>query len=973
MKKRLLATVVIVLLFAGPLTAQLLTWTPNFAKEGDNITITVDATKGNQGLMGYTGNVYVHIGLITSLSTSQDDWKYVPFTWATSPANGQATSAGTDKWSYTINNIRSFFNVTNASETIRAIAILFRDAAGNRVQRNADLSVFNGNMYVPVYDNGLYVRFIAPPLQPYFTPVPETINKAVGDNIAVNAVASQASDMKIYLNGTVVQQASGVTSLSASPAITAAGNTELVIEAVNGSVSDKDTIRFFAGGGVNVAPLPAGVRDGINYLSGNTSVVLVLYAPGKSRVNVIGEFAGSNWTEQSAYQMNKTPDGNYWWLQINGLTPGTEYAFQYMVDGSLRIPDPYAEKILDPYNNNDQHISSTTYPNLRSYPTGLTSGIVSLLQTNAPAYSWTNNGFVRPDKRNLFIYELLVRDFVAAHDWKTLRDTISYLKRLGVNAIEIMPFNEFEGNESWGYNPDFYFAPDKYYGPKNTLKEFIDVCHGQGIAVVMDIALNHSFGLSPMVQLYWDAANNRPAANNPWFNPVAKHAYNVGYDMNHESLATRYFFSRVVEHWLQEYKLDGFRFDLSKGFTQTQTCDANGGNCNVGNWSNYDASRVAIWKRYYDTLQLKSPGSYVILEHFAANTEEIELSDYGMMLWGNANYNFGEAAMGYIANSNFENALHSVRGWSKPYLIAYMESHDEERLMYKNVNFGSVSGGYSTKDTTTALKRMAQNAAFLLGMPGPKMIWQFGELGYDYPINYCPDGSINDNCRTSNKPIRWNYQQQARRTQLFDVYSQMARLRNHGWYKDVFIANNITIDRSLAGAFKWLKLRSATDSSLLCIIGNFDVTAQTATFTFPAAGTWFDYLANTSFTATAGPQTITLQPGEYHVYVNRNVNNIPVTPVFDVDNPANTLLAAVYPNPVKGASILELNIPEAGRTEVTLLNNQGQLIKPVFAGTLNRGNQLLPIGEQLANIPGGLYLLKVQTRNHTRLVKVLIQ
>ncbi len=154
-----------------------------------------------------------------------------------------------------------------------------------------------------------------------------------------------------------------------------------------------------------------------------------------------------------------------------------------------------------------------------------------------------------------------------------------------------MPFNEFEGNESWGYNPDFYFAPDKYYGPKNTLKEFIDSCHKKGMAVIMDIALNHSFGLSPMVQLYFDAANNRPAANNPWFNPVPKHAFNVGYDMNHESLATRYFVSRVVEHWLTEYKIDGFRFDLSKGFTQVQTCDASGNNCNVNNWGNYDASR----------------------------------------------------------------------------------------------------------------------------------------------------------------------------------------------------------------------------------------------------------------------------------------------------------------------------------------------------------------------------------------------
>ncbi len=399
------------------------------------------------------------------------------------------------------------------------------------------------------------------------------------------------------------------------------------------------------------------------------------------------------------------------------------------MDGTLKVADPYAEKILDPGIDNDPNIPASTYPNLKPYPTGLTTGIVSVLQTNPPAYTWVNGSFTRPDKRNLVIYELLVRDFVAAHDWKTIKDTISYLKRMGVNAIEIMPFNEFEGNESWGYNPDFFFAPDKYYGPKNTLKEFVDFCHGNGIAVVMDIALNHATGQSPLAALYWNSATNQPAANNPWFNVTATHPYNVFNDFNHESLDTRYFTSRVIEHWLQEYKLDGFRWDLSKGFTQNAQCGAS--TTNESCISDYHADRVAIWKRYYDTMQLKSPGSYCILEHFAANNEEIELSDYGMMSWGNMNYSFNQASMGYSTGWDFSGGLYSFRGWTKPHLITYMESHDEERMAYKNINFGNSSGGYTTKDTSTSLLRNEMCAAFFMSMPGPKMIWEFGELGYD--------------------------------------------------------------------------------------------------------------------------------------------------------------------------------------------------------------------------------------------------
>lgn len=963
------------LLFSAALQAQLLTWTPDFATDDEAITITLDATKGNQALNNYanTNDVYVHIGVITNLSASNTGWRYAS-TWGDNSAKYKCTPAGTNKYSITLSNIRSFFPVP-AGETIRKIAILFRNGNGSIVHRNANEGIDNGDMFVPVYDNSLATRFTIPPFQPYFTPIPETIDKSTGDDFPVTAIASESANMKLYLNGTEIQQASNATTISANPTLTSSGNTEVVVEADNGTTVAKDTFHFFVSPGVTVAPLPADVRTGINYLPGNTSVTLVLYAPNKTRVSVIGEFPGSNWVEQSNYLMKKTPDGNYWWLQIDGLTAGTEYAYQYLVDGTLKIADPYAEKILDPYNNNDQHIPAATYPGLRAYPAGQ-SGIVSLLQPGAPAYNWTTTGYTRPDKRNLFIYELLVRDFVAAHDWKTLKDTLAYLKRMGVNAIELMPFNEFEGNESWGYNPDFYFAPDKYYGPANTLKEFVDACHSNGMAVIMDIALNHSFGLSPLVQLYWNAAQGRPADDNPWFNPVPKHAFNVGFDMNHESPATHYYFSRIVEHWLQEYRIDGFRFDLSKGFTQNATCDANGNNCNVGTWGNVDNSRIAIWKKYYDTLQLKSPGAYAILEHFAANEEEKILSDYGMLLWGNMNHSFSEASMGNIggSNSNFEGGLHTVRGWTNPYLVTYMESHDEERMAYRNIQSGRVSGNYNIRDTSTSLRRIEMSAAFLMTMPGPKMIWQFGQLGYDYSINYCiNNGTINDGCRTGNKPIRWDYRNQERRKRLYDVYASLAQLKFHGWYKDVFTANNITIDRSLNGGFKWMRLRSATDSSQLLVVGNFDVNPVSGTITFPTAGTWYDYLNGNTITAVSGGQTIALQPGEYHIYLNRNLSNAVTTPVTSLPGVVEALKASMLPNPADANSVVELELPVGGKVQVQLLNIDGRELGMIFNGTLARGRHRLSAGSQMNNLSPGIYLLKVIAANKQVSVNVLVK
>lgn len=957
---RLLLAIVAVLL-GSAVHAQLLTWTPDFPVEDNpsqTLVITMDATKGNQGLLNHTASdVYVHIGVITSKSSSQTDWKYSKFTWGTTTAAAQATSLGNNKWSYTITgSLRNFFGITDATETIQKIAILFRSGSGAKKQANSDGS----DMYIPVYNNStLAVRLNQPAREPRYTPTVEQLNWSVGNSYTVQAAANKASTLTLYHNGNVIATASNAQTISGNVAITAEGNQEIKVVASDGTTTREDIINvFIAPAASPVAPLPAGVRDGINYEGGNTAAVLVLHAPGKSKAVVIGDF--NNWVPNTQYVMNKTPDGQKFWIRINGLQANTEYGFQYIVDDNIRIADPYAQKILDPWN--DQYITSSTYPNLKAYPTGKTSGIVGVLNPSQMAYSWTSN-FTRPDKRGLVIYELLVRDFVAAHDWNTLRDTLSYLKRLGVNAIEIMPFNEFEGNSSWGYNSDFYFAPDKYYGTATSLKQFIDVCHANGIAVVMDIVLNHTYGPSPLAQLYWDAANNRPAANNPWYNPVQPHAFGFGDDFNHESEATKQFFNRVLQHWVTEYKIDGYRMDFTKGLTQKASS-------NDAEFSAYDASRVAILSGYADAIKAVDPNPYIILEHLAANTEEKALSDMGFMLWGNLNYNYREATKGVIANSNFQGVFSTNRNWTYPHLVGYMESHDEERLMRVTLTEGNTSNvSYNPRDTTTALRRMELASAFFFTTPGPKMIWQFGELGYDYSINTCENGTVSNDCRLSPKPIRWDYKADPRRAQLFNVYSSLIKLRFHNWYKDAFMSNRV--EYSLGNAFKWIKV--TTDTSNVLVVGNFGVTATNADVTFPSAGTWYDYLQNTTYTATGSSQNIVLQPGEYHVYVNRNVNNVATTPVRDVVNNGTLLEAAVYPNPVRGAFALSVNLPQSGTTQVELISVSGQSVAVLHNGFKPKGQQLLTFNRQDLRLASGTYFVKVSHRGSQKIIQVTLQ
>lgn len=960
---RLIALFILILV-SGVSRAQLLQWSPSFIKESStSVIITCDASKGNLGLSGYTptSDVYVHIGAITSLSSGASDWKYVVNSNFNTPAAiVQASYAGNDKWTFMISGgLRTFFNITNTSEKILKIAILFRSGNGGKVQRNSDGS----DMYVPVYDDGLYTRIDTPLMQPFFKMIPQTIAAIVGDTIKVSAVGSSSSTMRILFNGNSLTTVSAATLVNANAVISAPGTQTIIAEAVSGSVTSRDTIRFLVTGSVNTAALPTGIREGINYEPGDTSVILVLYAPGKNKASVAGDF--NNWTESLSTQMNRTPDGNQFWLRITGLAPGTEYAYQYMVDGSIKVADYNTEKILDP--DNDQYIPSATYPNLKAYPTGKTTGIVSILQTAKPAYNWQVTNFTRPDKKNLVIYELLIRDFVTKQNFQTLKDSLPYLKKLGINAIELMPFNEFEGNLSWGYNPNFQFAPDKFYGTETAIKQFIDACHQQGIAVIMDMVMNHCMGSSPLAQLYWDAANNRPAANNPWLNATATHPYNVGNDFNHESQATKNLTARIVRHWLTNYKIDGFRWDLSKGFTQVNNPT------DVSAWSNYDASRVATWKRIYDTMQQVSPASYCILEHFAANTEETELANYGMLIWGNQNYSFNQATMGYNTGSDFSGALSKNKNWNLPLLVAYQESHDEERLMFKNLSYGNIAGTYAVKDTATALKRQEMAAAFWSMIPGPKMLWQFGELGYHTSINTCSNGTIDagGGCRTVEKPIRWDYYQQTARKTLYDVYAKLIKLKLTPGYKTTFTTNAVTA--SLAGNVKWLQLLD--DSLQVMVIGNFDVNSQTAAITFPTAGTWYSYLTNATRTATGVSEQITLQPGEYYVYTNRNITNAVITAIGSVNNYLSDIPVSIIPNPVMATAVIRYQLPESAQVKITLEDMAGRSLGTVFQGFKPAGIQKLTLHTNQLSIgayTNGVYLLKITHNKKTRVEKFFL-
>lgn len=592
---------------------------------------------------------------------------------------------------------------------------------------------------------------------------------------------------------------------------------------------------------------PAGISNGIYYGADGTSVTLCTYAASKTesakRVFLLGDM--TDWKLKAEYQLYK--DGNYFWITLTGLTPGKEYRFQYAVeraDGVKKlISDLYSEKVLHP---DDQYEPKKVDPDLLDYPTGKgANGYVTVIQPGKPKYEWSEAtlNFKRPNKNNLVIYELWVYDYTEGRSLKGLMKRLDYIQNLGVNAIELMPICEFDGNYNWGYSPNHYFAPDRAYGSETMYKEFIDECHKRGIAVILDMVFNHATGLNPMNKLYPYGSD---LANNPWFNVNVPHSDNVYEDWNHGFAPAKEMFTRALKYWLTEYKVDGFRLDLSHGLCSDQP-----------------NTSVANLKYYYDNgVKAVAPDAYMILEHWGGNmgTERPQLISYGMQCWNNTSNAYCQTAMGWLKDGDgFGEA-------SKDGYVSYCESHDEERMQYKCKKYGN---GDLQTNTAARLARVAENVAFNVLLNGSHMLWMWEEIGYDFSINSDLDhpNDYNESYRCSKKPrpeIR-GYFTNANRVAAFTKCAQVITLRTQ-LMPSVFEGNPSSVSVNSGS-----KLRKIQWGSNVFAAANFDVTGNQAV-TLPS-GTWYDYLNG----ATKANGTYTLAPGELKVFTGTPV----IAPTFD--------------------------------------------------------------------------------------------
>jgi 1,4-alpha-glucan branching enzyme len=930
--------------------------------------VTINFNKTGTGLAAYTGTIYAHIGLTVDGVV----WQKVIGSWGNNTTQPALVQNGATSYQLILSpDLYTKFGVASTS-SITQICLVLRSADGSLKSSASDIflnvGAFQATFTAPILSNNI-------------------ISSGGNLLIAANNTGGTAN-YDLLVNGISINTFSGSSYSYTDTNLIANRSYDLKI--TQGAATFSKKFSAIINPGAVSETMPAGLVEGINYNTGDaTKATLVLDAPGKDFIYVAGNF--NNWQPGTTFAMKKdaTAGSTKFWLELAGLVSGTNYTYQYwVVDQTPIAGSPVLVKTADPYStlvlnkDEDPYISAGNYPNLPAYPIGQDRE-VTVLQTGQTPYTWSGAtiNFVKPEKDKLVVYEALVRDFDVNRSYQNLIDRIDYFKNLKVNAIELMPVMEFEGNESWGYNTSFHMALDKAYGNSAKFKEFIDLCHQNGIAVILDVALNHAFGRNPMDRMWMNDPDGYgwgdPASDNPYFNTVPRHSYNVGNDFNHQSAYTKNYVKRVVKQWIEEFKIDGFRWDLTKGFTQ---------NCpyiNTGNpiaddqvqqncTNTYQQDRVVVLKDYADYSWSLDPNHIVIFEHLGNDNEEQQWANYrlgetpskGILMWGKMTNEYNQLSMGYNSSNNIERMGYDAHGFAGKRVIGYAESHDEEVLMYKNLTFGQNSNpAHNVKTLNTALSRMSAIGAVSLLVPGPKMIWQFGDLGWNNSIWTCNSGVVNSDydggvppgdCKLDKKPQpQWvnNWLGDINRNKIYFDWAKMITLKTTEPIFNTNITANSGFDIQSGNTFTprlfiWDDAMPSSQLKNVVVLTNFDVNSQSVIPNFPYTGTWYNLMDNSTIEVTSTTATIAIEAGGFRIFGNKP--STLGTDTFKVNGEIY-----LYPNPAINYFTLNGDV-----SKVEIYSVTGQLVKS-FDANQSKENQY-----PISDLNQGLYIVKTLNENN---------
>ncbi|UCD38625.1 MAG: DUF3459 domain-containing protein, partial [Fidelibacterota bacterium] len=707
-------------------------------------------------------------------------------------------------------------------------------------------------------------------------------NNDIIEGLEILSFSTDGSDStQVWIDGNLVYAASGSDHTYPWPTDTLAlGQHTIWIRAESGAgQATFQKVVVWKAPDIVVEPLPVGTELGVTD-RGDGTVTFALLAPGKAFVSLLGSW--TDWDPDSLV-MNYDAAQSIWWITLP-IQPGT-YQYMYLLNGQKKLGDPYATDVEWKLPNGQedwQHVENQ----------------VCQFRIGAEPFAWTDSGWDKPIMEDLVIYELLVRDFSPSRNFTGVVAKLDYLAELGINAVELLPNYEFPGESSWGYNPAFLFAVESTYGTPHDFKTLVNEAHARGIAIIMDLVFNHCDGRSPYYQLYEQDYANSPyihAEQNPWGMP----------DFDHAKSGTKELIQNVVQFWIEEYHVDGYRYDNTTGF----------------GWDGAMDRGIALFSQ---VAWEADSTTYQIAEHFA-NISEIQNMISSSKINSHWHDTFHDQMKANLREGPFEGRTYGMlsvtadgidfreEGFQKPRnIVNYIESHDEQRVIWE-------AQTNTTIDYSLAVEKVKLGATILLTATGVPMLYHGQEFGMD------TERTLDYN------PLQWSKLDSEVGRALHVHFTQLLHLRDttpalRGTNCD-FVYDFIPQ--------KTLIYSRVDNQDSVVVVANFTRSPQTVIVPFPHSGTWHEPLAATSQVVLDDTLTITVPSSSARVFTDREkflaVNGV------SKQAPSIFSLSQNYPNPFNPSTNVDFTLPAAGQVILTVYDILGREVVQLVSENLSVG------------------------------------
>ncbi|MAE66446.1 MAG: hypothetical protein CMJ18_19430 [Phycisphaeraceae bacterium] len=531
-------------------------------------------------------------------------------------------------------------------------------------------------------------------------------------------------------------------------------------------------------------------------------VSFTAFFPNVKTVHLVGDFNG--WSTRR-HPMREVADG--WWTIELPLGSGL-FRYQFCINGKMQICDPYARCVkIDSRNEVCE----------------------AIVDTAVPLQPWCPEDWSAPDFRDLVIYEMHIPDFTPRGTLDTAIDRLDHVRRLGVNAIQLMPVTAVMSRNGWGYEPIGFFAPNPDYGSPDELRWFIDEAHGRGLSVLLDMVLAHSGHDHPFNRIHW-------YHESPWYGegPIGKNDFGLP-QFCYAKAPTRAFARDVLRYWLEHYGVDGFRFDYIR---------------NIGVTPKYHGIPTLI-----DAARSVRDGVHLIGEHLP--------EDPGLMirvgLDGAWHARFCHALRALLCEKSvhhyrwedFAGAVqvldpcHEGYGERPSTMVNYLESHDEDRVVWEIVRSGF--------DEHTARRKSALGATILFTAVGQPMIYH----GIEWGQNAAKD--------MDDAKLDWKALREPGGGGLFWHYRRLAWLRRKC---RTLRTDHISLDLILPKQKSLVYHRWDDEGGQVVVAANFSGDEQTIDVPFPLNGGWGEFFKR-EVIEVAGPLRTEIGPWAAKIYVRQ--------------------------------------------------------------------------------------------------------